>query len=538
MKKRVLAVLAAAMLMCGTAYADNTAVINNEQVTVDIDFACAGADFALVMIKNRTTGGYVWAGQSAVENGSLELTASLDSTVAGGYYDVIVTDNNKKSYNASFFYLSASYRDELLGQIEDIIASDDDDRTEQMQKLIEDNDFIFQYDEEKYDYLDDKTAVAEAMLDGTYSTIDDFSDALDKAISDLYEQQLIDEAAEKLGGASASEITGILEEYEETYGITLDDTYYKYADTVNAAIEAADIQKAEDVAGVFAEAMAVPYVNEADRSNILNVIYQNDEYLGVYDRITALDGEVQLAVLKALEQGTFTSAEQMSAAITTAVNNFDGDIADYTAEDEDTSTYTVSKDLLDKKVELIQDMVTEADEIFSDLGNASWAKEAILVLYDMGIVSGRGEGKFAPNDEITRAELTAMLVKAYALTGEGAEGFADVAESDWYYDAVMTARAAGIASGDEDNNFMPMSAVTRQDMSVLIYRAMGTEKASQTEFFADDADISDYARAAVYYMKENGIAAGMEDGTFAPRQTATRAQCAQILYKAIVEGVK
>lgn len=535
--KKIIAALAALMLISSVAYAENTAIVNNEAATVDIDFKCDGASFALIMIKNREYGTYIWAGQEAVSDGKLDFTAKFDSAAKGGDYDVFVTTDNKKSYTASFYYMTADALGDLLDDINDLVDSSDEERVAALTKIIVEKDFVFQYNKDKYTYLDDKDAVAVKMLDENYPTIEEFSKKLESVITELYNIQNDNESAKKLSAASVGEITGILEDYDDVFGITLDDTYYKYKDVVNAEIKSAGIKKADEVYEVYMKAMAIPYVNEADRTDILSVIEAYDEYLGIYDSIIALDGDVQITALKALENGTFKSVSEMEKVISEAKKAVKENVADYSDDDESSSTYKVSQDILDRRVEIIQDIVTDADfeedKIFTDLDNALWAEEAILALYDMGIVSGKDAKKFAPDDVISRAELVTMLVNAYKPEADNTEEFSDVKSSDWFYKAVMTAKGAGIASGDENNCFNPASSVTRQDMAVLIYRAMGSPEVGETELFADDADISDYAKAAVYYMKEKKIVSGMEDGGFAPSATATRAQCALMLYKAL-----
>lgn len=540
MKKIITAILAL-MLTASVAYAENTATVNYENATINIDFECDGASFALIMIKNRDTGKYIYAGQKAVNEGKLAFAVPFDKNVDGGDYDVIVTTDNKKTYPTSFYYLTEGAKLSLLSDINFLVDSSLEGRVKNLRDIIEEKDFIFNFDIEKYTYLSDKDAVASEMLTQRYATIDDFSERLDEVIEELYKLQKDDEAAKKLSTADVDDITGILEEYDDVFGITLDDTYYKYQKSVNAQVKASNVNKADEVYEIFQKAMAIPYVNEADRLNILSVIEAYDEYLDIYDTLMALTGDEQVAALKALESGTFKSVSDIEKAISKAKQDLKDNVADY-SDEESSSTYKVSQAILDRRVDLVQDMVTEddfnQDKIFTDLGNAAWAEEAVLALYDMGVVSGKGEKKFSPNDKISRAELVTMLVKAYELSKETEEEFNDVKNGDWYYNQVMTARAEGIASGDEYNNFNPNASVTRQDMAVLIYRAMGSPEAPEAELFTDDADISDYAKAAVYYMKESKMISGMEDGSFAPSASATRAQCALMIYNALAAGTE
>lgn len=90
----------------------------------------------------------------------------------------------------------------------------------------------------------------------------------------------------------------------------------------------------------------------------------------------------------------------------------------------------------------------------------------------------------------------------------------------------------GIAAGDENGEFHPNDSITRQDMAVLIYRIMNQPTAENELSFSDADNISNYAMPAVCYLSGKGIISGMGDNKFVPLGTATRAQAAQMLYKA------
>ncbi|MCD8181537.1 MAG: S-layer homology domain-containing protein [Firmicutes bacterium] len=177
---------------------------------------------------------------------------------------------------------------------------------------------------------------------------------------------------------------------------------------------------------------------------------------------------------------------------------------------------------------------------FSDLGDATWAAQAILALAQQGIVSGRGDGTFDPNGNITRAEYCQILVGAIGKTSESADSyFDDVASDAWYYHAVSVASNYGIVVGYGDGNFGPNDLITRQDMALMTYKAaqvmsLGVTSTTSTSF--TDADqISAYALEAVASLNNAGIINGMGDGTYGPLANATRAQAAVILYQAFVQ---
>ena len=176
---------------------------------------------------------------------------------------------------------------------------------------------------------------------------------------------------------------------------------------------------------------------------------------------------------------------------------------------------------------------------FSDLENVSWAKDAILYLADKNIVSGIGNNMFNPNGLVTREQLAKIVVGAFAPTAEaGAIDFTDVNNGDWYYEFIAKAKNSGIVSGMGDGTFGVGKNVTRQDMCVMIYnaaKAYGVVFDAESDTFADDAKIADYAKEAVYALKNKGAVSGMDEFNFAPGETATRAQVAKIIHYLLVK---
>lgn len=173
------------------------------------------------------------------------------------------------------------------------------------------------------------------------------------------------------------------------------------------------------------------------------------------------------------------------------------------------------------------------NEPFSDISGVQWAKSSILKLYEKGIVKGKGDGIFAPDDAVSREEFTAMLVRAAGLKAEAAEvSFSDVAAGAWYIESIAAAFENGIILGISENEFGIGMSVTRQDCAAICARLLeksGTACGEIKESFSDDADISDYAKDGVYMLKELGILSGTGDNNFEPKGVCTRAQAAKII---------
>ncbi len=180
--------------------------------------------------------------------------------------------------------------------------------------------------------------------------------------------------------------------------------------------------------------------------------------------------------------------------------------------------------------------------IFDDLDSVSWAEEAIVYLAENLIVSGKGDMKFCPNDEITREEFVKILVGALKVAPEEEKEitFSDVSADAWYYDAVKKAYSAGIVSGKSIELFGTGERITRQEMAAMVmngakYSGRSLEDAVSDFKFDDDGEMADWAKESVYILREAGIISGVDEYHFAPIQTATRAQAAKMIY-GLLEG--
>ncbi|MFC0216601.1 endo-1,4-beta-xylanase [Paenibacillus chartarius] len=181
---------------------------------------------------------------------------------------------------------------------------------------------------------------------------------------------------------------------------------------------------------------------------------------------------------------------------------------------------------------------------FSDLARMEWAAGSISALAARGIVDGVSDASFAPEKDVTRAEFVQLLVRTLDLHANGANGggnpFSDVEQGEWYYEAVLTAHRLGIVNGVKEGFFGVQDLISREDMAVMIYRAMAAarltlEPVKAPEAFADGADIAGYAQEAVAALQQAGMINGMNEGEFAPKAAANRAQAAAMLHQLLYQ---
>lgn len=204
---------------------------------------------------------------------------------------------------------------------------------------------------------------------------------------------------------------------------------------------------------------------------------------------------------------------------------------------------------------------------FNDI-RGHWAETVINELSDKGIVSGFGDGSFMPNGVVTRAEYLKMIMNAVGIeeTQCNEDRCLDARKSDWYSGYLKSALDKGLIPSDmisgyksevvsyNDANgnlvsyvnysgtFSGNVAITREEMAFLTismyqYRlnakesdGFGTKEKIQ---FADSADVSNWAMTGVNLAAANGFIQGMDDGSFRPKETTTRAQAATVISRVL-----
>jgi hypothetical protein len=180
------------------------------------------------------------------------------------------------------------------------------------------------------------------------------------------------------------------------------------------------------------------------------------------------------------------------------------------------------------------------DKSFDDI-IGHWAQEAIEALASRGITEGTSETAFSPDATITRAEFVTLVVRYFDLEAFATdEGYIDIENNLWYTESVLTARELGILPAVYGNEFKPEQSITREDMMYILYEAivvsskesMLEDKGYKLEDFSDVQTISDYAQNSAAYLVSRDIIHG-SDGIIYPKETATRAEVAQMIYNLI-----
>jgi len=163
---------------------------------------------------------------------------------------------------------------------------------------------------------------------------------------------------------------------------------------------------------------------------------------------------------------------------------------------------------------------------------SNWARGAIEELVKLGVVEGYGDYTFRPDNPMMRSEAVAMIVRAFKLEQQGPISYSDVPVRHWAYQEIARATAAGIIRGYPDGTFRPNDYMTRVEMAQMLGNALKLLPLQQDPGFRDIA--ADYwAAGMLAALKQSGVLTGYPDGTFRPNAIATRAEFANLLYKAL-----
>ncbi|MFD2333543.1 S-layer homology domain-containing protein [Cohnella sp. GCM10020058] len=186
---------------------------------------------------------------------------------------------------------------------------------------------------------------------------------------------------------------------------------------------------------------------------------------------------------------------------------------------------------------------------FADLAG-HWSRAAVEVLAARGILTGFPDGNFRPNGQVTRAEFAKLVLSLLpqdsskaALIANGAS-FTDVLPSAWYAEAVQKAVAAGIVQG-ADGRFRPNDPITRAEMAAMIQRAFGgedessgaTEVGDPLQGYADVARIPAWAKPAINWAVKKGLLQG-SSGLLRPESLASRDEAAALILRALEKQQK
>ena len=177
---------------------------------------------------------------------------------------------------------------------------------------------------------------------------------------------------------------------------------------------------------------------------------------------------------------------------------------------------------------------------FEDVKASDWYFDDVKYSVANGLFKGTSDTTFNPNAPLTRAMLVTVLYRAEGKPKvSGITSFSDLEKGQYYLDAVCWAQVNGIVNGVSETEFAPNNNITREQIAAIMHRYAQYKGVAPTGAwairldYADLTDISDYAAEAVMYCKLNNIMTGRENNNFAPKDNVTRAEAAAILHRFI-----
>jgi len=174
---------------------------------------------------------------------------------------------------------------------------------------------------------------------------------------------------------------------------------------------------------------------------------------------------------------------------------------------------------------------------FSDI-KGHWAESDIQFLILQQVVTPKEGSKFLPNQEITRAEFAGFLVRLLKIAdGAGANPFNDITAQHPYYREIISAVKAGLVQGVSQNTFAPDKKIIREEMAVMMTRALkyknvtvGINETDLTKF-SDAGTVSSWAKEGVSTVSAAGLMNGKGSNSFAPKSFTTKGEAAAILHR-------
>ena len=452
-----------------------------------------------------------------------------------GYYSLAIGKGGSdvKLLNKEFMYISPNLERELIDAF-----GDESKTNEELCALLEENAESIGYDDFlAYSY--EEKVVAIDLMDRTCKTIDEII----ASVKCGYLTNKINNAE------NSDEVEALIRESEDSvklyvsvYSLAEGFNSDAYADLAKMLYDNKEYESSKDMYAFIGDSTVLVAVNNVSvYGQIEEVLKKSEAWLDAdFSKFYKLSDKKN-ASLEIMKK-TYSDTDSLIEAVNKAVKNssFSDSKGSSGGSGSSPGFSGLASTAQFDTAPIVTPEVTPTkptNEIFTDLEDAQWAKFAIYALKDKNIVSGVTNKTFAPNDKVTREQFAKMIVLAlFSEDTSAASQFVDCPESYWAYSYVSTACELGIVKGVDAEKFGTGMNITRQDMAVMLYRAMKLSDIISDETtsvgFADSSDIYDYAKDAVDSLSSMGIINGY-DGKFLPLENATRAQSAKMIYEVL-----
>ena len=542
MKKIVILVIAV-MLFSQVVFADE--VVNNV-VTIEKSFGASSANecFTLRVFKKDTDISSLpnksFDEAAALLQQVMEATANADglvkftypqNTVSGVYPYIITGESGTNTFSSNLYYTNAVVYDQVMRDLEAILDGTAADKNVQLQTLLSQNIDALQLTKDFPIFEGIKsgnTLGAYTMLTKTLN-----KNMTQEEMVKCFQQAMLINACER-----GVELLSVLGDYADILGMnSVAAGYYnKLLNKADAAnrISGIPFDSLSDFLTAVHNAIAIASVNDGGTaplwSSLITVLGDAMAYSGINTgRLYSQTTENQNTVIqKLISYRPFASDLDMAIKINTLIDGLSTSSGGGGGGGGGTISRTAYTPIASPN-----ENKPEETLLYDDIASVSWAIPAIIALTNENIISGYGNNKFEPNNNIKREEFLKILVLSLKLNLVSTENpFSDVNSDGWYVPYVLTAKAHNITEGKGDGTFGIGENISRQDAAVMIARTLSLAEIDNPDnLFSDNALISEYARGYVYKLVDMGVINGVGDNNFAPIDPLTRAQAAKMIYE-------
>ena len=397
---------------------------------------------------------------------------------------------------------------------------------------------------------DEYMHVAQALVDYTFD-IQDVDDVRDFIQTILDEINLL----KVLSLEDNETIEAALKANNISLELPLENKYYlDYKDDVLTAMQGKDFENIMELQKYFADTYVMLAFKGATGYETIGVIIEECAAEIGYNanklaELAKIDGaKTSLYEQIKLNQSNLDSVEE----IKNYINNYEAPEPE-DEEESDSDIYyggggsgggsiTLPAVVTTTNIPNADNTVVGKKQLYPDVPINHWAYDGIRYLSAVKAASGYDDATFRPNNSITRGEFVKMLMVAFEIeiptVGEEDElPFADITAADWYTPYFVAANNAGIVLGDGGNANANV-LISRQEIAVMIDRIVKMQgkvlpKTNGLVRFDDESNIADWAYSAISRMQIANIINGDGTGNFLPKNDATRAESAKMIYGAV-----
>ena len=180
-------------------------------------------------------------------------------------------------------------------------------------------------------------------------------------------------------------------------------------------------------------------------------------------------------------------------------------------------------------------ILVKTDRVFVDVEPTEWYGAAAAWALDNGITTGISEGVFAPDQDLTRAEIVTMLWRAAGKpeTADTDVAFTDIVEGEFYYEAVLWAVSEGITNGISATEFNPDGTADRAQTLTMLWRFLDEPAATSGNDFVDVPD-GEWYTDAINWAAESGVTNGVSADHFGTDMICARSHMVTFLYRSLI----